>query len=81
MYERGTRKHLNRPRQPKNISRCLQSTHSFPVSSCHEDVEEVIYTQGEPYPDEPFDRSWDSDEDLKLDEDYNSLPTGLDLIE
>ena len=53
----------------------------FPVSSYPDNVEEVIYSQGEPYPDEPFDRSWDSDEDLKLDEDYNSLPTGLDLIE
>ena len=39
-----------------------------------DDVEEVIYSQGEPYPEEPFDRSWDSDEDYKPDEDY-TLPS------
>jgi len=33
-------------------------------------VEEVIYSQGEPYPVEPFDRSWDSDEDSKVEKDY-----------
>ena len=38
-------------------------------------TEEVIYSQGELYPEEPFDRSWDSDEDSKFNEDY-ILPSG-----
>lgn len=68
-------KHLNRPRQPKINSRCFQSTHSILVSSCLNHVDEVIYSQGEPYPEEPYDRRWDSDEDFRLDEDY-TLPSG-----
>ena len=47
-------------------SRCLNSTYSVPASSYFDSVEEVIYSQGELYPEEPFDRSWDSDEDSKF---------------
>ena len=66
----GKEKHLNRPRQQKTNSRCLNSTYSVPASSYFDSVEEVIYSQGELYPEEPFDRSWDSEEDSKLNEDY-----------
>ena len=38
-------------------------------------VEEVIYSQGELYPEEPFDRKWDSEEDSDYNEDY-ILPSG-----
>ena len=72
---KGKEKHLNRPSQQKTNSRCLNSTYSVPASSYFDSVEEVIYSQGELYPEEPFDRSWDSDEDSKFNEDY-ILPSG-----
>ena len=70
----GKEKHLNRPRQQKTNSHGLKSTYSVPVSSYFDALEEVIYSQGDSYPLEHFDRSWDSDKDSKFHEDY-TLPS------
>ena len=56
-------------------TRCLQFIHLSLVSSFPDDVEEVIYSQCEAYPEEPFDSSWESNEDSKSDEKY-TLPSG-----
>ena len=71
----GKEKQLSRPRQQKTNSRCLTFNDSDLVSSHFDSVEEVIYSQGELYPEEPFDRSWDSEDDSKFNEDY-ILPSG-----
>ena len=71
----GKEKQLSRPRQQKTNSRCLNSNDSVLVSSYFDSVEEVIYSQGELYPEEPFDRKWDSEEDSDYNEDY-ILPSG-----
>ena len=71
----GKEKQLSRPRQQKTNSRCLNSNDSDLVSSYFDSVEEVIYSQGELYPEEPFDRNWDSEEDSDYNEDY-ILPPG-----
>ena len=61
-YTGYEQEHLNRSRQLKNNSRCLKSTF-YQVPSAMDDIEEVIYSQGEPYPDELHEnRSWDSDD-------------------
>ena len=71
----GKEKQLSRPRQQKTNSHCLNSNDSVLVSSYFDSVEEVIYSQGELYPEEPFDRKWDSEEDSDYNEDY-ILPSG-----
>ena len=67
--------------QLKNNSRCLKSTPSLHVPSFMDDIEEVIYSQGEPYPKDPCeDRSWDSDDNFTSD----NKPTNMlrmDLIQ
>jgi len=70
IHSKERKKYINRPRQQKTNSRCLNPNYSVPASSYFDSVEEVIYSQGELYPEEPFDRSWDSEEDSKFNEDY-----------
>ena len=35
-------------------------------------VGKIIYSQGEPYPTEPHDRSWESDDDMEQDQRLHS---------
>ena len=46
-----------------------------------EDIEEVIYSQGEPYQAEPYDRSWESDDDMEQDKQLNSQSNRRELQE
>ena len=73
---------LNRPRQHQNtISRCLDFNTVLPVEekkekeeeictqlrmSSQQQVEEVIYSVGEPSEDTYPDNTWDSDDDVSL---------------
>ena len=67
-YNGYEQEHLNRSRQLKNNSRCLKSTSSHQVPSIMDDIEEVIYSQGKPYPDEIHEnKSWDSDDNSTSD--------------
>ena len=67
-YNGYEQEHLSRSRQLKNNSRCLKSTSSHQVPSVMDDIEEVIYSQGEPYPDELHEnKSWDSDDNSTSD--------------
>ena len=64
-YNGHEQEHLNRSRQLRNNSRCLKSTSSHQVPSIIDDIEEVIYSQGEPYQAELYDRSWESEDDIE----------------
>ena len=75
-----TMQNLNRPRQNQNkISRCLDfNTILFEEKkekqeigtqlrmSSQQQVEEVIYSEGEPFEDIYPDNTWDSDDDISL---------------
>ena len=61
-YKSHEQEHLNRSRQLKNNGRYLKSTSSHQQPTSMDDLEEVIYFQGEPYLEELYEnRRWDFD--------------------
>ena len=74
-YKSHEEENLNRSRQLTSNSRCLKPTSSHQVPSVEDDIEEVIYSQGEPYQAEPYNSSWESDDDMEQDNRPNRRST------